>query len=116
MFPLAALAGGELRIVVINKHGAEAAGVQLSVVGGAGAYGDGNVTRLVASGPRPLQARYGISLAGRSYAMQGDTLTGAPAYEMLPSIPAPGGGAPTYKLYMPPGSAALVVLPPARRR
>lgn len=68
-----------------------------------------SVSRLLASGPDPLSASSGISLAGVTYG-NGIAQSGTEATETLAGKAGAAGGL-DFSLYMPPGSAALVRLP-----
>lgn len=112
VFPLEALATGQLRIVLINKNAKEGAAVQLNVGGGPnGGYGDALVTRLVSAAPMPLEGRGGISLGGMSYPFGSTTMSGQQTFEKVKAQK--GSAGQTYRVYMPPGSAAIVGIPPA---
>lgn len=108
VWPLWGEPESELRIVVINKRAFEAGEVTLRAAGGGGGgWGDASVTRLVARGDAPLEKRDGISIGGQSY-ITGGRLTGAPVAEGVTQVT--DDGKPAWKVYMPAGSAALVVI------
>lgn len=100
----------ELRFLVINKRAADVENVTLGIKRAAG-FGDATVTRLVAAGvARPLEAKSGITLGGQ-YWDDASELKGARASERV----ARGytGGKLMWRVRMPPGSAALLVIPAA---
>ena len=98
----------ELHIVAINKRAADVD--NLSVVANrAAGYGDATVTRLVAAGAaNPLEAQKGITLGGQ-YWDDGANLVGAKSTEKVGR--AIFNGKLTWRLRMPPASAALLVIP-----
>jgi hypothetical protein len=111
VWPLWGDAERELRVVVINKRPSEAVTVVLRLprrLAGAG-FGPAAVSRMVAPGDAPLEARGGVSLGGITFAV-GGAPQGAPTREAVPPA-ADDDGAPAWPVYMPPGSAALVVIP-----
>ena len=99
----------ELRAVVINKRASEAADALLRIAGGRREdfQPDARVARLVAKGAAPLEARDGITIAGQSYQL-GGKLVGSAVEETVKSEVSDGTQA--WRVYMPPGSAALVTL------
>ncbi len=108
VWPLWGDAEKELRVVVINKRADEAMDVTLRIPK-AGGYGDSKITRLVAQGDAPLEAKSGISVGGITYGM-GGKLQGSPVTEAAARVAVDGGKKSAWKIYMPAGSAALVVI------
>jgi hypothetical protein len=107
VWPLWGAPEGELRVVVINKRPADAMNVTLRVPRG-GSWGDAAVTRLVARGEAPLEAKgAAITLGGITYGI-GGILQGSAYEEAAPRID--DEGRPAWKVYMPAGSAALLVI------
>lgn len=96
----------ELRVVVINKRPSEAAEVLLRVAK-PGGYGSASVTRLVAAGDAPLEAKGGVTLGGITYG-NGGKLQGSQVVETVKRES--DGGRLAWRIAMPPGSAALVVV------
>ncbi len=97
----------ELRVVIINKRPLDAVNATLRL-DKPGGFGAASITRLVAQGDRPLEARGGaISLGGITYVLGGEA-RGSPVAEAAPRFAS--GGRLAWTVYMPPGSAALVVI------
>jgi hypothetical protein len=118
VWPLRDAASGSLRVLVLNKAAFAAANVDVRVNRAAG-YGAGSLLRLVARGANPLAAADGITLGGQYY-QHGGALAGVEVKEAVPAalvrVPrkSGGGGVDTllrYRVYMPPGSAALLTIP-----
>lgn len=103
---------GAARIVLINKHATDGAGVVLRFPESAG-YGDGKLLRLV--GQKGLEDQWSVSLGGMAYTIAGKPF-GVPEGERVPRSTSLGGrdGMEVYPLSytisMPPGSAALLIL------
>jgi hypothetical protein len=106
VWPLWDEAEKELRIVVINKRANEAIDAVLRIAK-PGGYGAASVARLVAAGDAPLQAKGGVSIGGITYGL-GGKLQGTPAIETVARSASDGKLA--WKIYMSPGSAALVTI------
>lgn len=106
VWPLWDGAARQLRVVVINKRASEAVDATLRIPK-AGGFGAASISRLVASGGAPLEAKSGITLGGVAYGLGGKA-QGAPASEVVPRVGA--GGRSTWRVYMPPGSAAIVTI------
>jgi hypothetical protein len=98
----------ELRVVVINKRPLDAVDVILRVSKNSG-YGGATVTRLVSSLERPLESRGPeISYGGITYGI-GGVRGGSNVTEHVKRGTSEGKLA--WRIYMPMGSAALVVIP-----
>lgn len=103
---------GEARVVLINKHATDDAGVVLRFPESAG-FGDGKLLRLV--GQKGLEDQWTVSLGGVAYTIGGkpfgipegervvksNQLEGRDGMEVYPV---------SYTISMPPGSAALLIL------
>ncbi|KIZ01367.1 hypothetical protein MNEG_6591 [Monoraphidium neglectum] len=94
-----------LRVVVINKRPSDALNVTLEV-DKAGGFGPATVTRLLAPGPNPLEAKTGITLGG-VYFDDNAVKAGKPSSEHALRVRAADGNL-SWNIYMPPASAALV--------
>ncbi len=113
VFPLESTSTGQVNVVIINKNEFAAVGVLLNA---SGDWGDASVTRLVAAGPRPLSARNQITLGGMGYMPSGSAMRGNTAMERV-SVQRGSNGVSSYRVYMPPGSAAVVRLAaPSQRK
>ncbi|WIA08610.1 hypothetical protein OEZ85_008039 [Tetradesmus obliquus] len=106
VWPLIDVNTQELRFVLVNKHPNRAGTQVIRINRGWGYNAPAVVTRLVARGEDPLSATSGISLGGYYYAV-GGVLKGADASELVPNEK-DSSGLTSWKVYMPPGSAALV--------
>lgn len=73
-----------------------------------GGWGDASITRLVASGQEPLEEASAITLGGLRY-LDGGGREGVPTVDMARRMVV--CGASVWKVYMPPGSAALITIP-----
>lgn len=98
-----------LRVVVINKRPDAAVNVTLAVNKPSG-FGFATITRMVAPGQNPLEARTGVTVGGQ-YFNEAAVLSGAPSAERI--LRSGYEGKLAWRVYMPPASAALVVIPKA---
>ncbi|KAF6257756.1 glycoside hydrolase superfamily [Scenedesmus sp. NREL 46B-D3] len=131
-WPLLDTKSGSLRIVLINKHKTAAAGVSVRLPDDD--YADGKLLRLL--GKRGLEDEWGVSLGNMTYNL-GGRVFGVPAGEIITkeaAKPMPAAGAKRanagavvteagssagaagkpgvkYTVFMPAGSAALLVIP-----
>lgn len=96
-----------LRVVVINKRPSTAVNVTLAVNKPSG-FGFATITRMVAPGTNPLEAKTGVTVGGQFFDANAE-LAGAPAAERI--LRSGYQGKLAWRVYMPPGSAALVVIP-----
>lgn len=120
VFPLQDAASGALRVVLINKSAREAGNVALRLPSAAGAGAppaslpSATVTRMVARGDNPLEAREGggaITLGGK-WLDVGGVEKGEAAEESVKAGPGGGGsGFAAWRVYVPPASAAIVEIP-----
>jgi len=117
VFPLKDASSGALRVVLINKSPREAGNVALRLPTGgrgAGSLPRATVTRMVARGDSPLEAKEagGAITLGGVWLDLGGVERGSAATEGVQAGPgAGGGGFAAYKVYMPPASAAIVEIP-----
>jgi hypothetical protein len=121
VFPLQESNGsGRVRVVLINKDGKRGGWVTVKVAAAAGAAGGGAaggaaavVTRMVAKGSDPLNVREAdaITFGGVWLDIGGVPKGKATTEQVVKGGGAEGGG---WRVYMPPGSAAIVELPPPR--
>ncbi|GBF89859.1 hypothetical protein Rsub_02563 [Raphidocelis subcapitata] len=94
-----------LRVVLINKHASEPAVLFLSA--NRGHFGPATLLRLTA--PGGLSATRNITLGGVAYSPEGISTAGTPRGELLEkALDANGNSA--YEVYMPPASAALMIV------
>jgi hypothetical protein len=121
VWPLRDTATGAGRIVLLNKDAHTTAGLVLRFPASSG-YGDGKLIRLV--GARGLAEEWSVSLGNMTYKIGGKPF-GVPAGEVVVQAPPydSGGGGPdlsrysqSYTVVMPPGSAALLILPRKAQR
>lgn len=103
---------GEVRVVLINKHATDGAGIVLRFPESAG-FEDGKLLRLV--GQKGLEDQWSVSLGGMAYTLGGKPF-GVPEGERVTrstSLPGQDGmevWPVSYTVSMPPGSAALLIL------
>jgi len=110
VFPLQDAKTKQLRVIVINKNQYKAATVELHV-GGPALYKQAQVIRLVATGANPLGARSNVTLGGVRFEPLGSETAGQPTSQWVYNRVSKGST--HYKVYMPPGSAALLQAYPA---
>jgi len=108
IFPLEEIKTSRVRIVVINKEKWRAGNVDVAIHGPK-RYATCKITRLVAAGSNPLEARTGISLGGQAFQERGARLLGKEVRETL-TLQLMNGRS-QGRIYMPPGSAALLDCP-----
>lgn len=117
VFPLQDASSGALRVVLINKDGRRAGNVALRLPTGgkmAASLPPATVTRMVAKGSNPLEAKEGggqITLGG-VWLDIGGVEKGTRATESVKAGPGGGGSDfAAWRVYMPPASAAIVEIP-----
>jgi hypothetical protein len=99
----------QLRVVVINKRASDGFNATIGIPKASG-YGDATVTRLVAPGDNPLEARTGVTLGGE-YFDDNAKLSGSPKTERAPRAYVGTPAQLAWRVYVPPASAALLVIP-----
>lgn len=118
VFPLQDAGGsGGLRVVLINKDGKQGGWVSLLVAGAGGGGGASTsslpaatVTRMVAKGVDPLNVKEADAITlGGVWLDVGGVVKGRETTETVRARSGPGGAA--WRVYMPPGSAAIVEIP-----
>jgi len=108
VWPLLDVNSEELRVVIINKHPSQAGTQSIRINRSWGYAGPAKVSRLVARGEDPLSATGGVTIGGYFYGL-GGVQKGEDRSEYVQMTP--DNGMQAWKIYMPPGSAALVTLP-----
>lgn len=109
-WPLVAARSGALRVVLINKE--KATPVVLTVRANRRDYGAGKLVRLTA--PAGLAATGGARLGGVAYREEGSDMLGSARTERI-DVALDSGGNSVLSVFMPPGSAALLTIPPRRK-
>jgi hypothetical protein len=112
VWPLLDTTNGELRFVLINKHAKQAATQVLRLPADSSSYQSiAHLSRLVAQGDDPLAATTGITFGGKWYAA-GCSEQGRDQTLLLEADAGPTKQL-AWSIYLPPGSATLVRIPPA---
>lgn len=112
VWPLEDEKSGVARVVIINKHATAGTGVYVQLPDWG--YSHGKLIRLL--GKRGLSDEWGVSLGNMTYTLTGQPF-GYPAGEIIykeqpqRTTQEKGSNLLQYKVYMPPASAALLIVP-----